>query len=115
MSVAAAMAASGQAYKVAGKWGKIGSSGNGVFSSGASGVAVDKSGNVYVADQDNTRIQVFTAKGGFLRKWGSRGDGDGQLGRAEDVDVAHDGTVWVADDPNDRVEQFSSTGAFLTT
>jgi sugar lactone lactonase YvrE len=114
MSIAAAMAASGQGYRVAGKWGKIGTSGNGVFSSGVSGVAVDKGGNVYVADTDNTRIQVFTAKGGFLRKWGSRGEGDGQLGRAEDVDIAPDGTVWVADDPNGRLQHFSSTGAFLT-
>jgi sugar lactone lactonase YvrE len=107
-------ATAGPSYKVVGKWGRIGTSGNGVFSSGVSGVAVDKAGNVYVADGDNTRIQVFTAKGAFIRKWGSRGGENGQLARAEDVDIAPDGTVWVADDPNERLQHFSNTGDFLT-
>jgi hypothetical protein len=70
---------------------------------------------VYVADSDNARVQVFSAKGGFLRKWGSQGTGDGQFGNPEDLAIAPDGTIWVADDPNSRYEQFSSTGAFQTT
>lgn len=110
--VLTAAAAVGQGYKVAGKWGKIGTSGNGVFSSNTRGVAVDKSGNVYVADTDNNRVQVFTAKGGFLRKWGSIGDGNGQFAGAEDVDIAPDGTVWVADRGNERLQAFSGSGAF---
>ena len=108
-------ATAGQGYKVVGKWGKIGTSGNGVFASGVSGVAVDGAGNVYAADTDNNRVQVFTPKGAFIRKWGSQGDGNGQFSRAEDVDVAPDGTVWVADEGNERVQQFSASGAYMTT
>ncbi len=33
----------------------------------------------YVAHSDNHRIQVFTAKGKFLRKFGRRGQGRGEL------------------------------------
>lgn len=50
-------------------------------------VAVDKEGNVFVAEagnvftatQGNNRIQVFSATGDYLRKWGSTGNGDGQV------------------------------------
>ena len=45
------------------------------------GIAVDGSGNVYVAEWVNNRVQVFGASGEFLRKWGSRGSGDGQFQR----------------------------------
>jgi sugar lactone lactonase YvrE len=116
LSVAATAAGkatqAGPTYKVVGKWGKIGTTGNGVFSSNTRGVAVASNGTVYVADTDNSRVQVFTAKGGFLRKWGSIGSGDGQFTRSEDVDLAPDGTVWVADDGNTRLQAFTATGGF---
>ena len=38
------------------------------------GVATDSSGNVYVADIDNNRIQKFDSNGNFITKWGSNGD-----------------------------------------
>jgi DNA-binding beta-propeller fold protein YncE len=41
------------------------------------GVAVDRSGNVYVADTGNSRIQKFNASGGFLSK--RIGGGEGQF------------------------------------
>ena len=35
------------------------------------GIAVDSSsGNVYVADTENNRIQVFSSNGTFITKWG---------------------------------------------
>jgi sugar lactone lactonase YvrE len=55
---------------------------------------------------------VFSASGGFLRKWGSNGGGNGQFAVAEDVNIASDGTVWVADQQNSRLQAFSPTGAF---
>ena len=33
-------------------------------------VDVDSSGNVFVADNDNNRIQKFSNTGSFIRKWG---------------------------------------------
>jgi len=44
-----------------------------------SGVAVDGSGNVYVADAGNYRIQKFTPDGIFITAWGSKGSEDGQF------------------------------------
>ena len=34
------------------------------------GIATDSSGNVYVADTDNNRIQKFTSNGTYILEWG---------------------------------------------
>ena len=61
------------------------------------GVAVDGSGNVFVADQLNNRIQVFDNTGTFLTTWGSLGSGDGQFNDPAGVAVDGSGNVFVAD------------------
>ena len=54
------------------KWGGLGRS-EGLFTH-PQGMAVDpSSGNVYVADTDNNRIQVFSSNGTFISKWGRYG------------------------------------------
>ena len=58
-------------------WGAYGS-GNGRFYD-PHGIAIDDSGNVYVADADNDRIQKFDPNGAFITKWGTYGSGNGQF------------------------------------
>jgi hypothetical protein len=53
-------------------------SGNGQFSY-PSGVAIDASGNAWVVDGENNRVQKFNSKGEYLSKFGSGGSGNGQL------------------------------------
>src|SRR5262249_50702417 len=60
------------------KWGVPSGTGNGELIS-STGVATDASGNVYVADTGNHRIQKFDASGTFLTTWGSSGSGNGQF------------------------------------
>jgi len=67
---------------------------------------VDSSGNVYVADTGNHRIQKFNASGEFLAKWGSEGTGDGQFDCPYGVAVDSNGNVYVADMGNDRIQKF---------
>lgn len=55
-----------------------GGSGNGQFNFPYD-VAVDASGNIYVADSNNHRIQKFDSSGNFLLKWGSFGSSDDQF------------------------------------
>jgi sugar lactone lactonase YvrE len=109
-----AAAPAGPVYKLIGTWGKTGAA-NGQFSANTHGIAADKAGNVYVADTDNNRVQVFSGKGAFLRTWGSNGEGSGQFMVAEDIDVASDGTVWVADQQNSRLQGFTGTGTFVAS
>lgn len=60
------------------EWGASGK-GDGQFDF-AGGIAISKTGEVYVADQTNRRIQVFDREGKFLRKWGGYGVQPGQFG-----------------------------------
>ena len=100
-----------------------------------SGVAVDASGNVYVADTDNNRTQKFDSSGSFLLTWG-RDVIDGpttdfeicsmasqcKIGLAgafggeqnQPLGVATDsaGKVFVADTVNNRIQKFGSDGSF---
>jgi streptogramin lyase len=78
-----------------------------------SAVAVDSSGNVYVADRGNNLIQKFSAEGGFLAKWGLSGSGDGQFFYPSGVAVDSSGNVYVADSGNARIQKFSAEGGFL--
>jgi hypothetical protein len=100
-------------YKLVGAFGKAGT-GNGQFS-GAKGIAIAPNGNVYIADSNNNRIQVFSRSGAFRGKWGSIGTDSGQFTGARDVAVGADGAVWVADDGNARAQGFSATGGYKST
>lgn len=39
----------------------------------------DSSGNVYVADTGNNRVQKFSSDGNYITEWGSAGSGNGQF------------------------------------
>src|SRR5438876_332613 len=79
------------------------------------GVATDGSGNVYVADYGNDRIQKFDASGTFVTAWGSGGAGNGQFNCPYGVATDGSGNVYVADDGNHRIQKFDASGTFLTT
>ena len=94
-------------------WGGYGSAG-GQFSS-PTGIAVDSSGNVYVADQSNNRVQKFDSNGNLLLVWGSYGSAGGQFINPMGIAVDSSGNVYVADFGNHRVQKFDSSGNFITS
>jgi hypothetical protein len=94
------------------QWGSQGSEPGQFY--GPSGIAVDGSGNIYVADVLNHRIQKFAWDGTFLRQWGSEGSGPGQFNWPYGIAVDASGNVYVADSENHRVQKFTSDGTFLT-
>lgn len=75
---------------------------------------MDPSGNVYVTDTDNNRIQKFSSSGTFITKWGSYGTGDGQFDTPSGVAVDASGNVYITDYYNNRIQKFSSGGTFIT-
>jgi hypothetical protein len=105
------------------------------------GIAVEhRSGDVYVVDTDNYRIEKFTSAGRFLRAWGwgvadgktkalqtcvkrcfagLRGAGAGQVEFPEGIAVDNNrasssyGDVYIVDIWNHRVQKYSPNGKFL--
>ncbi|RPJ69494.1 MAG: 6-bladed beta-propeller, partial [Alphaproteobacteria bacterium] len=78
------------------------------------GIAVDSSGNVYVADKNNHRIQKFDSNGTYITKWGSLGNGNGSFNYPEGVAVDSSGYVYVAERNNHRIQKFDSNGTYIT-
>ncbi len=101
--------------KLIGRWGSSGS-GDSQFRF-VSAIAVHPSGNVYVADNGNSRVQKFTNDGKFLAKWGTEGTGDGQFNGAFFIAADGSGNVWVGDqlgNETHRMQKFDANGKFLT-
>jgi uncharacterized protein YegP (UPF0339 family)/sugar lactone lactonase YvrE len=94
------------------KWGQMGER-DGRFVT-PQGVAVDSSGNVYVADMGMDRIQKFDSEGTFSTKWGSAGDENGEFHEPQGVAVDSSGNVYVADTVNHRIQKFDFEGTFST-
>lgn len=79
------------------------------------GVAFDASGNMWVADTQNNRIQKYSANGSFLMQFGSAGMGAGQFNKPIGLAVGSNGWIWVADSVNKRVQVFDSQGTFINS
>ncbi len=87
--------------------------GNGQLREPEGGLATDASGNVWVSDTENSRLEEFTNNGEFVRTAGSSGEGAGQFKTTYGVTVDASGNVWATDEGNNRVEEFTSTGTFV--
>jgi DNA-binding beta-propeller fold protein YncE len=71
---------------------------------GASGVAVDQNGDIYVADTGNSRVEEFAPDHAYLRTIGA----PGQLSHPEGVAVDGQGDLFVADTAHDQVVRFAA-------
>jgi uncharacterized repeat protein (TIGR01451 family) len=92
-------------------WGSVGTA-DGQFID-PRGIATDSSGNVYVVEYGNQRVQKFTSSGSFVTKWGSYGRGEGQFIHPWGIAADAAGNIYVSDIGNKRIEKFSSSGTFL--
>ncbi len=77
------------------------------------GVAADGSGNMYVADTGNRRVQVLGPAGNPLRAWGREGKGDGEFEEPFAITLNSRGEVLVLDSISGDVQRFSAEGKFL--
>lgn len=101
------------------------------------GTAVDASGNVWVADSGNNRVEEFDSTGKFVLMLGGEvnktthanictaasgntcgagiaGSGNGQFKKPADIAFTSGGDIWVTDAENNRVQKFNSKGEYLS-
>jgi YD repeat-containing protein len=97
------------------------------------GLTIDSSGNVWVADYANDRVDEFNEKGEFIAafgfgvsngeaklqtctttcKAGASGSGNGQFNGPTDL-VFSGGNLYVVDQNNDRVQEFNTSREYVT-
>jgi tripartite motif-containing protein 71 len=70
--------------------------------------ATISSGDIFVADTYNHRIQQFSNTGQFKEKWGGFGRGPSQFNYPFGVAVGPNGDVFVADTYNQRIQRFDA-------
>lgn len=75
--------------------------------------AVDSSGNLYVLDSGNFRVQVFSSTGVFLRAWGRPGKNFGNFARPRGIAVNRQGYVFVTDAAFQNFQIFNGHGQLL--
>jgi DNA-binding beta-propeller fold protein YncE len=75
-------------------------------------IAISSSGNVYVTDTGNKRVQVFTPEGEFVTMFGGGGGAPGQMDEPVGIAIAADGSIYVADTWNRRVQRFDAQHQF---
>lgn len=75
-----------------------------------SDMAVDNSGNIYILDSGNLRIQAFGPDGRYIRTIGRKGQGPGEFASPNSIDIDGDGRLHVLDDRQKRIHVFTTSG-----
>jgi tripartite motif-containing protein 71 len=77
------------------------------------GVCSDPSGNIYVIDTYNNRVQKFNSNGVYITQWGTEGTGNGQFELPQGICSDPSGNIYVTDTGNNRVQKFNSSGVYI--
>ena len=80
---------------------------------GNCGVSINQRlGRVYIADQENSMIQVLDMDLEPIETFGRNGKGEEEFDKPRDVAVVDDGTVYVTDTNNNRIQVLDTNGRF---
>jgi tripartite motif-containing protein 71 len=78
------------------------------------GIAIDRAGNIFVADTGNERIEKFSPSGVFITSIGTKGKGHGQFGEPNGIAIDRAGNIYVAEvASNHRVQKLAPDGTFV--
>ncbi len=85
------------------------------------GVVIGANGDIFVADghtprggqQDGDRVVKFSKDGKFIKSWGVKGAGPGELNGPHGIAMDSQGRIFIADRMNNRIEIFDQDGRYL--
>ena len=72
----------------------------------------DSSGNIWIVDTSNNRIQKFDPSGNYVTKFGSSGTGNGEFYSPKAIAIDSSDNIWIADTNNNRIQKFNSAGVY---
>jgi sugar lactone lactonase YvrE len=98
--------------------GKAGTPGSGTDEFNApSAVVTAPNGDIFVADghggNTNARIVKFDKDGKFIKTWGKKGSGAGELDIPHAIAIDSQGRLFVGDRQNNRIQIFDQEGNFI--
>ena len=81
-------------------------------------VVLSPAGDIFVTDSHrngkNNRIVRFTADGKFVKEWGKKGSGPGELSEPHTIAMDSRGRLLVGDRENNRIQIFEQDGRYIT-
>ena len=80
-------------------------------------VAVAANGDVFVTDSHrngrNNRVIKFTKDGKYVKEWGRKGSGRGEMSEPHTIAIDSRGRLFVGDRENNRIQIFDQDGRYL--
>src|SRR5688500_4375390 len=85
-------------------------------------VVVAPNGDIFVTDSHrttngppsrNNRVVKFTREGKFVKEWGRKGSGPGELSEPHTIAMDSQGRLFVGDRENNRIQIFDQDGRFI--
>ena len=76
-------------------------------------VAIARSGDLFIAENRNSRIVHYDPTGRFVKAWGEPGHEPGQFNFPHGIDIDSRGRLYVPDRNNARIQVFEQSGRFV--
>ena len=80
-------------------------------------VAIAPSGDIFVTDSHrngkNNRVVKFTRDGKYVKEWGKKGSGRGEMSEPHTIAMDSRGRLFVGDRENNRIQIFDQDGNYL--
>jgi DNA-binding beta-propeller fold protein YncE len=80
-------------------------------------IVVAPGGDLFVTDSHrngtNNRVVHFTKEGRFVKEWGRKGSGRGEISEPHTIAMDSRGRLFVGDRENNRIQIFDQSGSFL--
>lgn len=80
-------------------------------------VVVTPGGDIFITDSHrngrNNRVVHLTADGRFVKEWGRKGSGRGEISEPHTIAIDSRGRLFVGDRENNRIQIFDQSGRFL--
>ena len=81
-------------------------------------VVVAPSGDIFITDShrngENNRVVKFSSDGRFIKEWGTKGSGPGEISEPHTIAIDSRGRLFVGDRENNRIQIFDQDGRYIT-